>query len=580
LLVNFGDNVPHDCNLKEGVAAGTWSTGNDPGPDEIMDTDDDLDLQSVLATMNSSDITLIEGHTTFANNNYWIYWTGITGGSVHIIGSSNFVDNVINATISELSNLKVYNLTLEVTTPGYESWLTSVDPLFYDEVITGTSVTFNETICVPIDAPSGLYIFNVSAVDEDGVNYGNQTNEILVNSPPNTPNNPNPTNGITNVDLNADLSWNCSDPDNDSLTYDVYFGTNSSPPKVFSNQSNSSYDLSLGYETTYYWRIIAWDSYNASNSSVIWSFTTKSSPPPPPPPPSSKKDPTADAGGPYYGFVDEEIEFDGTDSKDNDESGKSIERYDWKFFDGDVWHEDLGANPTHTYNATGDYTVTLKVTDDEGKTDTDEVTVTIAIANNPLTIITAEGATTGDADIEYIYTVNSTDFDSNDTVIYTFDWGDETNTMSSVLPRNTSFNTTHSWSKYGIYTVTINAEDGSGSLDSETITVYIDVLLIDGEIKGYLADENSNNEYDSFNNTNTGEQTDVELENNTYLMDSNGDGDWDHAYNSDTGLSTYEDYVYDKYYKVFQAELSTPGFELIVLLAAIAMSLIIIKRRK
>jgi len=38
LLVNFGDNVPHDCNLKEGVAAGTWSTGNDPGPDEIMDT--------------------------------------------------------------------------------------------------------------------------------------------------------------------------------------------------------------------------------------------------------------------------------------------------------------------------------------------------------------------------------------------------------------------------------------------------------------------------------------------------------------------------------------------------------------
>jgi len=280
LLVNFGDNVPHDCNLKEGVAAGTWSTGNDPGPDEIMDTDDDLDLQSVLATMNSSDITLIEGHTTFANNNYWIYWTGITGGSVHIIGSSNFVDNVINATISELSNLKVYNLTLEVTTPGYESWLTSVDPLFYDEVITGTSVTFNETICVPIDAPSGLYIFNVSAVDEDGVNYGNQTNEILVNSPPNTPNNPNPTNGITNVDLNADLSWNCSDPDNDSLTYDVYFGTNSSPPKVFSNQSNSSYDLSLGYETTYYWRIIAWDSYNASNSSVIWSFTTKSSPPP------------------------------------------------------------------------------------------------------------------------------------------------------------------------------------------------------------------------------------------------------------------------------------------------------------
>ena len=57
LLINFGDSIPHDCNLNEGVTSGTWSTGNDPGRDENISTlDDNLDLQSVLASMNSNDI--------------------------------------------------------------------------------------------------------------------------------------------------------------------------------------------------------------------------------------------------------------------------------------------------------------------------------------------------------------------------------------------------------------------------------------------------------------------------------------------------------------------------------------------
>jgi len=146
------------------------------------------------------------------------------------------------------------------------------------------------------------------------------------------------------------------------------------------------------------------------------------------------------------------------------------------------------------------------------------------------------------------------------------------------LSRNTSFNTTHSWSKYGIYTVTITAEDRIGSQDSETITVYIDVLPIDGDIKGYLVDEDSDNTYDSFNNTDTGEQTDVEKENNTYLIDSSGNSKWDHVYNPETGLSTYYDYVYQKYYNIYQQ--STPGFELVSLLAMMALVLIIMRRRR
>ena len=175
LLVNFGDNVSHDCNLNEGITSGTWTTGKDPGPDEIVNNGDDLDLQFVLGQMNANDITLIECHSSESYYDYWNYWAGLTGGSVHLINSTNFVDNVTNAITSELASSKIYNLELVVATPGFETWLYDVDPPIYAEVDTGTSVTFNETICVPADTPPGYYEFIVSAVDGDGNNYGNQT---------------------------------------------------------------------------------------------------------------------------------------------------------------------------------------------------------------------------------------------------------------------------------------------------------------------------------------------------------------------------------------------------------------------
>ncbi|MDH7507707.1 MAG: hypothetical protein QHH15_08005, partial [Candidatus Thermoplasmatota archaeon] len=95
------------------------------------------------------------------------------------------------------------------------------------------------------------------------------------NNPPNPPSNPSPADGSTSVDINADLSWYCSDPDGNPLTYDIYFGTNSNPPLVQSNQSSTNYDPgTLSYDTTYYWMIVAWDNHEASNSSPIWHFTT------------------------------------------------------------------------------------------------------------------------------------------------------------------------------------------------------------------------------------------------------------------------------------------------------------------
>jgi hypothetical protein len=102
------------------------------------------------------------------------------------------------------------------------------------------------------------------------------------NLPPNQPSSPYPANGATGVSINADLSWTGGDPNpGDIVTYDVYFGTSSTPPKVASNQSAVIYDPgTLNYITMYYWKIVAWDNSGETTTGSLWSFTTKANSPP------------------------------------------------------------------------------------------------------------------------------------------------------------------------------------------------------------------------------------------------------------------------------------------------------------
>jgi hypothetical protein len=96
------------------------------------------------------------------------------------------------------------------------------------------------------------------------------------NSPPYAPSNPSPTNGSTQILLNTDLSWTGGDPDNDYVTYDVYFGSSFPLIKIKSNiSSNSCYVTNLNYSKKYYWKICAWDNQGNTNTGALWSFTTK-----------------------------------------------------------------------------------------------------------------------------------------------------------------------------------------------------------------------------------------------------------------------------------------------------------------
>lgn len=363
------------------------------------------------------------------------------------------------------------------------------------------------------------------------------------NNPPNIPSNPNPNNGKTGVDINVDLSWTGGDQDDgDIVTYDVYFGTETPPPKIVSEQSSTSFDPgTLSYDTTYYWQIVAWDNHDVSTAGQIWSFTTKSSGDSggpnggpngqPPTPPPENDPPIADADGPYVGVIGIPVVFDGSGSNDPD---GDIANYTWHFGDG---MEGYGEITDHTYTKIGRYAVTLSVTDDGGIKHSDlTYAIITSTANNPPSMPIITGPTVGKKNIICNYTVMSTDLD-NDTVRYFFDW-DEDNTTSDYSASGMFYNTSHTWTTGGVYTVMVYAEDENyGVSDMAEMTVFIDVQFIDDVIQGYLLDSDNDGVYDVFHNNVTGYKINVELQDNgNYLIDIDGDGSWNYEYNSEANI--------------------------------------------
>jgi len=100
-----------------------------------------------------------------------------------------------------------------------------------------------------------------------------------VNNPPNKPSNPHPSNHASGISNDIILRWTGGDPDiEDTVKYDVYFGTISnlnSDNLLSEKQSDNNYGpISLNKNTTYYWKVIAFDNGGESTEGEVWEFTT------------------------------------------------------------------------------------------------------------------------------------------------------------------------------------------------------------------------------------------------------------------------------------------------------------------
>jgi len=125
---------------------------------------------------------------------------------------------------------------------------------------------------------SGYYIIRLEVMDTDGM-VGEFSKSLTVeyaNKPPNIPEYISPKLNSNENDNVLELSWICSDPEYDSLEFDIYLDTNFEPRLIEANwQSNSYITDTLMMGENYYWKILARDSKGNISSGPLWYFTIK-----------------------------------------------------------------------------------------------------------------------------------------------------------------------------------------------------------------------------------------------------------------------------------------------------------------
>jgi hypothetical protein len=179
----------------------------------------------------------------------------------------------------------------------------------------------------------------------------------------------------------------------------------------------------------------------------------------------------------------------------------------------------------------GNYNTSMNQTFTTNKQTSKSRNIVQVSENKPPSSPIIEGPITGRISQVYLFKVRSIDA-NNDTITYTFDWGDDTLESSGALPNGLRCIRNHSWTRAGKYTIEVTASDATSSSSSE-LTVWIDaVAVID---LGYLLDNDSDGIFDVFHNNVTGVQTVTEIRGGVYLIDVNGDQRWDYEYNATRG---------------------------------------------
>ena len=189
----------------------------------------------------------------------------------------------------------------------------------------------------------------------------------------------------------------------------------------------------------------------------------------------------ADANGPYFGLIDEPVQFSGS-------AIGGYTPYSWYWDFGDT-HSSDEQNPMHTFTSPGEYTVTLTVTDDSGNTSDDTTWAWIQDGNTPPDAPDIDGPTNGAAGTSYPYTFTAVDPESA-IVWYYVEWGDETNTgWFGPYSSGVTVTKSHKWSGEGTYTIKAKAKDpydDEGPWGELTVTMPRNKLLLNTPFLNFL----------------------------------------------------------------------------------------------
>lgn len=214
------------------------------------------------------------------------------------------------------------------------------------------------------------------------------------------------TSSLTSLTVNVDASAS-TDSDGDALTYSWDWGDASS------SSSGSSPTTSHAYSTggTYTITLTATDPYG------LTATTTRSV--------SVNRAPTAS-----FTTSASNLQLDVDSSASSDPDGQALTRA-WAWGDGNT--DSGGVTRSHTYAASGTYTVVLTVTDTFGVSSTSSATVSVSNANTPPTSSLSANVTTGNVPLDVRFTLGGSDPDGS-IASWTLTHGDGTSTSGTTLP--------------------------------------------------------------------------------------------------------------------------------------------------
>jgi len=73
----------------------------------------------------------------------------------------------------------------------------------------------------------------------------------------------------------ATLEWTASDVDNDTLVFDIFFGTQNPPlQKLSANQSETILNVEVASSKEYFWKVVVKDLKGAQAIGQVWNFKT------------------------------------------------------------------------------------------------------------------------------------------------------------------------------------------------------------------------------------------------------------------------------------------------------------------
>ncbi|MBS3778371.1 MAG: hypothetical protein KGY50_03655 [Candidatus Thermoplasmatota archaeon] len=362
---------PNDSSIDVSVFCNLSWTGGDPDGDNVTyDVYFGTDSNPSLYLENSSTTNITLPQLSYSTQYFWKIiaeddYGYVASGPIWTFTTEQNPPPFIPSNPYPANESEDYPVVLNLSWTGGDP---NGDNVTYD-VYFGTDANpsllaenlSNTTYSLPKLDFNTSYFWKINAIDsyDESILGPLWTFKTELNVPPYIPTNPIPKNNATNVYTDAILSWTGGDPNNENVTYDVYFGTSMSPPLMVSNTSETSYQPSkMNITTVYYWCVVAWDEWNHSTSSMLWNFKTSIYNNSPPQKPIRPTGPTVGKPGVSYSYATMSV----------DSNGEPVfYKFDWD--DGSVsdWIGPYDSGQTitlsHVWDDKGSYAIKVKAKD-------------------------------------------------------------------------------------------------------------------------------------------------------------------------------------------------------------------------